>query len=130
METITPAAVPAAAPYTARILPPEEWNRLPDEVTRALHPLHSVVIVVEDLAGDIVARWVAMNQVYMEGLFIEEHARKNPAVAGRLLTLMMGTLRALGASSILTLVQETPVQHLAAHFGFTKVPGETFKLEL
>lgn len=116
--------------YTARELPPEEWTRLPTEMQAALRPELSVVVVVEDAAGEIVGRWAAMNVVHLEGLYIDEAHRGNPIVAGGLAATTIQTLRAHGVASAVTLIQADEVRALAAHFGFTLVPGTLHRLDL
>lgn len=115
--------------YTSRILPAEEWDRLPTEVTHTLNPDFSYVAVVE-MDGEIVARWAALNTVHLEGLFIEEAHRQHPAVARQLMTTMFQTLKGVGVVSVVTIIQDPGVQALAERVGFVVVPGAVYRLDL
>lgn len=129
MDTVV-EALPAASPYTPRILPPEEWDRLPAEVVGGLNPNYAVVLVVEDLAGAIVGRWVVLNTVHLEGLEIDEAHRGNPVVAGQLVRAMITALKEMAIPSVLTIIQDPRVRAMADHFGFRPIPGTIHRLDL
>ncbi len=124
MDTLAPPK------YTARLLPPEEWGKLAPEVAARLSPESSVVCVVEDADGAIVGRWAALQTVHLEGLEILASHQKNPGVAGKLLTLMLLTLREAGVAGVLTIAQDPAVAAMATAIGFTEIPGTIFQLEL
>ncbi len=124
------APQPTVAPYQARILPPEEWDRLPEEVRSAITPEGAAVIVVEAADGAIVARWVALNTIHLEGLYVDPDFRGNPVVARQLTTFMVDALRLLGVPQALTIIQDDRVRRMAATMGFVEVPGTIHHLTL
>lgn len=121
---------PTAPPYAARLLPEHEWTRLPAEIQQALTPNASVVVVVEDPQGAIVARWIAMNVVHLEGLFAEPAVRGHAVVAKLLLTEMHHVLTFLGIPSVVTIAQDDLVRTLARKAGFVDVPGTLHRWDL
>lgn len=118
--------------YTSRILGPEEYYKLESlgiPRDRLPNPATSVVGVIE-VDGVIVARWMALNVVMLEGLQIDAEYQKRPGVARRLLNLMLGTLRARGIVAATTIVQDSGVGELARHAGFNRVPGTLYQKDL
>lgn len=128
------AALPSHGPYTARVLPPEEWDaKLPELLHYPRLPdarEHVLLVVVEDSAGRIVASWMACNTIHLEGLVVTEEARTNPAVAKKLLTTMLETLTDLGVPGVLTLAETPSILSLARKEGFEIVPGTLLKRPL
>lgn len=123
--------------YTAEVLPPNLWEQLTGDLAlpvAQLNPEHTVVVVVwvhePDGSSRVVGRWVAMNTVHLEGLFVDPAYRKNPAVAGHLFMGMIETLRGLNLPEVVTLVEDPAVQALATQAGFQRLPGLPFKLVL
>ena len=125
---------PRPGEYTARVLPPEEWLHwsasgqlgpapLPD-------PNFSLLIVVQDHTGRIVASWQALNTVHLEGLFIAEDQRHKGSVVRMLLAGMINALNQGRVPAVLTLAQETSIITLAQKFGFVIVPGTLLQLDL
>lgn len=127
--TATPAPTPAPAshgPYTFRVLAPEE------RVTRARDLLHyvtlpdperSILAVVEDAAGQIVATWTAIELVHLEGLYIDPGSRGNPVVAKLLADGMLDHLRQVGLPAVLTHTPDPAILALARKRDFVIVPG-------
>lgn len=112
--------LPASRPaYVGRILPPEEWKRLPADLVAPLDPEYSYIAVVE-YDGAIVARWMALNTVHVDGCYISPHHR-GPTVTRELVVAMFGALEAAGVQSILTLIADPKVMELARHLGFQPV---------
>lgn len=125
-----PPAGATASPYTARLLPPPEWDRLPAMVAGALHPDHALVIVVEDLDGSILAHWCALNTVHLEGLYVDPIVRGNPVVARMLVLTMIAALKGIAVKQALTIAESDAIRELAAKLGFTHVPGTLHRLDL
>lgn len=118
--------------YTSRILPPEEYYKLETVGVPAdslPNPATSIVGVVE-LDGLIVARWIAMNVIMMEGLKVEEEFRNIPGVARRIVSVMMEELREKGIEAVLTIVQSPEVGCLAMTAGFDPIPGQLYQKDL
>ena len=73
----------------ARILPPEEWVRIKDTELSMLLPYvpkeHVAIVVVEDDAGEIVARWCVFQATHFEGIWIDPRYRGNAGVIRPLL---------------------------------------------
>lgn len=118
--------------YVARVLPPAEYSRLIElgiPVDRLPDPEGTIVVVIE-LGGKIVGRWMALNAVMLEGLQIEEGYRHIPGVARKLLETMLKELRGRDLASVLTIVQSAAVGDLAAHAGFALLPGTLYQKDL
>lgn len=118
--------------YTSRILPPEEYYKLEAVGVPAdslPNPATSLVGVVE-CDGLIVARWIAMNVVMMEGLRVEEEFRNIPGVARRIVAVMMEELRSKNIEAVLTIVQSPEVGGLAMTAGFEFIPGQLYQKDL
>lgn len=113
--------------YTFRILPEADYSLLGVPVSTL--PQNGVIGVVER-SGTIIARWMAGSTCVLEGLYIEEQYRKNPAVAKMLLTGMIDELRRLGVSAVITLIQDHGVAQLAETAGFRCLPGWVYQLDL
>lgn len=109
-----------APPYTARELPPEEWDRLADlPLGQALpDPANAALLVVEH-AGQIVAAWAALTTVHLEGLYVVPEARKHPAVARTLVQGMSALLEARGIPQVVTVTQTPEIAALVEHIGGT-----------
>ena len=68
---------------TARVLPYEEWSRLPeymDPVTTTVTPSTARMCVVEDDAGEIVARWMVYTVCFAEDLWVRPSCRRRAGV--------------------------------------------------
>lgn len=71
----------------ARILPREEWGRLPDDAValyNTLRPEDVAVLVVED-AGEIVARMAVMRAIHWESFWMAPDAVGNAGITRALL---------------------------------------------
>ena len=68
----------------ARILSPEEWERLEmpglPELFRYVEPQNVAVVVVENDSGEIEASVMALQVTHFEGLWIKPEARGNAGV--------------------------------------------------
>lgn len=120
-------------PYTARILPPDEWDARAHEL---LHypalpdPAGAILCVVEDAQRRIVASWYAINTVHLEGLYIEPVARLNPAVARLLSETLINECRARHVPAVLTQATSPSILAMARKRGFEIVPGTLLQLAL
>jgi len=113
---------------TTRILPASEWHRMNGmdlEVPLSMiDPAHVDVVVVEDDGGTIVAHWMLVSMLHVEGLWIAPEARKRGSVARRLLHGMSETVAARGASSVLTGAVSDEVKALLDHAGAKALPDQ------
>jgi len=126
--SLTDTPTPSHGPYTARILPPEEWDAkfasyelahyvgLPD-------PDSVILVVVEDSEGRIVASWYAMNLVHCEGVYIDEAHRGNPTIAKLLTGALLGECDRRGIPNVLTRALTPSILSLARKLGFEVLPG-------
>lgn len=117
--------------FKARIVKEDEWPALQAKgALPATMPMPgALVLILEDEAtGEVVGRWMAV--VALEGLFIDEEKRGNPAVARRLYGTMLRTLQELGVGEVLTLIQTPYVEELAEKAGFRPLAGRLWRREL
>lgn len=126
-ETTTPL-------YRARVLPGDEWAARAGELahyTAGLpDPEFSILVVVEDTAGRIVASWLAMNTVHLEGLYVDPAHRHTAPVARELLAQMVGELISRQIPAAVTIAQDPAIAELAEHAGFVQIPGTLWQLTL
>ncbi len=119
--------------YTTRVLPPEEWAAKAAELTHLAgvpDPAGSLLVVVEDDGGRIIATWVVMNVIHLEGLHIDPAHRHSPA-AKALFTGMLEAVTTLQAPAVVTLTSDPLVARMAAKVGFAKVfTGDVWQLDL
>lgn len=121
--TPTPAAAPPpVTPYTARVLPPEEWAALAgtplgDSGFAPLPDHAGFVMVVEDVGGRVVGTWSAYGVVHLEGCWIHEAHRKSPSLLRVAVSTMFRELRQRGLTQVLTVTQTDEVAALAEHLG-------------
>jgi hypothetical protein len=128
-------ALPSGHVYTTRVLPSEEW---PVKYAQAQllqypqlpNPEHTMMIVVEDPDGVIVASWCAMNTVHLEGLYVSQAYRHVAAVARELMVGMGVALLNVGCREALTIGQDPAIVSLAQKAGFVIIPGTLLKLAL
>lgn len=124
---------PPVRALTVRAVPPDEWAGLqargvPYDLS-VLDPLYGVVVVVED--GDrVVASWLALNTVHLEGLYIDPANRHLATVAGKLFAGMVEALQRIGTHEALTITTDPIVRAMAVRAGFEPVTGELFKLTI
>jgi ribosomal protein S18 acetylase RimI-like enzyme len=113
----------------ARLLPPEEWSRVP--AFAALNPSYSFVVVVENgTHGEILAEWAAMTVAHVEGLSVHEPYRGHAGVARALLQCMVGELKAAGVTEVLTQSLDEGVSQMIQQAGGKEVPGTTWVIPL
>lgn len=121
--------MPEPASLTGRILPPEEWAEklvgTPLEGS-PLVPEHSLVAVVEDADGVVIAHWAAMTTVHVEGLWIADAHQGHAGTGRALLTTMVEALQGIGVAEVLTQAETPEVVAMIRTVGGRKVPGDTY----
>ncbi len=116
----------------ARVLPPEEWGAVLVGTPLAdapLNPQHSIVVVVEQ-DGRVVAQWVAMTTVHVEGLWEAEDVRGAAGVSRALLRQMIQTLRDNQVGEVLTQALTPEVTAMIEHAGGRRLPGDTWVIPI
>lgn len=109
-------------PYRLRFLPPEEWNTLQGPLKdHDLHPDHALIVVAEE-AGKVVGTWAALENITMEGLWVEEKYRNSP-MAVRLYTTMTEELKKREIPGVLAVIANDSVISQAERLGFLHLPG-------
>ncbi len=121
-------------PYTARVLPVKEWPKLATtplaaDWLPALDPNHTVVVVVED-GEQIVASWLALTTVHVEGLNIDPAHQKRGVVGGLLLRTMIETLQAQQVPEVLTQAASEDIETLLQKVHATPLPGITYRIPI
>jgi hypothetical protein len=116
---------------TDRVLPPEEWGKLPPcdlaTVRDRLDPRVTMIAVVEDEAGRILACWAAMTMVHVEGVWIDPAYRKS-SVALRLWRRMQRIVHEWGATSVLTGANTPEITALLTRKRATPLPYQEYVL--
>lgn len=119
-------------PYTVRMLPVEEWDRLRNLpfASQGLPPPElAVIFVAETTAGEIVGIWSAMTAVHLDGLWVDP-AHQATTVAGRLLKATKGFLRETGVAVAFTMISDPAVMCLAHKAGFERYPGDLWMIQV
>jgi len=111
-------ATSVAAAYRARELPPEEWHRLEGLglASNLPDPSAAALMVVEH-DGQIIATWIAMTTIHLEGCAIAPKYQKSPAVVRALVHGMNDLLAARAIPQVLTVTQTAETAGLAAKLG-------------
>ena len=110
--------IDAAVRYTSRELPPEEWPRLETlGLAQNLPDPSAAAICVVERDGAIVATWVAMTTIHLEGCAIAPRCQKSPGVVKALVEGMNALLAARNIPQVLTVTQTEAVAVLAAKLG-------------
>jgi L-amino acid N-acyltransferase YncA len=119
-------------PYTLREIPPSERRAL--QVRGVLPPIlpadESSFILVETAGGSFVGRWMALDAVVLEGLYIAPEYRGKFGAAKKLLYGMLDRLRQRKIREVVTLIQDPMVERLAEKAGFTPLAGRLWRKEL
>lgn len=120
---------------TGRVLPVAEWTTklagTPLEPMAAtLNPDYSVVIVVEDLDGKVVAQCAAINVVHVEALWESEEVRGDVGVSRALLEALVGELTAHGVKEIISQAVEPAAEAMLEAAGGTRLPGSTWVIRV
>lgn len=116
----------------SRLLPIEEWPRLPEHFQTLLphvQPSDVQILVVED--GDrIVATWAVMRIVHVEGIWIDAEYRGRVGVARRLYLATMAAARQWTTGWAMTGADSDEVRALLARAGAQQIPMDTYVLPL
>ena len=116
-------------PYTVREIPPAE--RVALQIRGVLPPVlpagDHAMILVETAGRNFVGRWMALDAVVLEGLFIAPEYRGKYGAAKRLLYGMLDRLRQRNIREVVTLIQDPAVELLAEKAGFVPLDGRLWK---
>lgn len=118
---------------TTRLLPPEEWHRLPAVIGDLLPhmvPEDVQVVVIEDATGAIVGTWTAARMVHLEGLWIAPEHRGRPSVARRLYQAGRAAAAQWTAGWAMTGAASDDVRSLLDRVGAVRLPLDTYVLPL
>lgn len=110
---------------TPRVLPREEWYRLPDAESAAIAhqlPPSAQVLVVED-DGQIVGSWMLLLVPHVECLWVAPSHRKRGGVFRRLLA---GMRRLAPATRVVTASVSPEVDALLMRYGAEPLPGTSW----
>lgn len=115
----------------ARLLPPEEWDKLADRPPFDQAGLpdsdHWAIVVVEE-GEEILASCALFDTVHWDGFHVNEEVRGNPAVFRALLGCSIAKLQAAGVPGVhMTIPANQPeLELMAERFGFVKAPGTLY----
>ena len=123
----------ATARLTTRVLPPDEWQRLPEADLPALlayvAPEDVQVMVVED-RGQIVGCWAVLRMTHVEGLWIAPEYRGHVGVARRLLTATVRAARAWAHGWVMTGATTPQITTMLMKMGAVRIPMETYVMPI
>lgn len=117
----------------ARVLPPEEWDRLGvtnlPPITPYVRPQDIEVVVVED--GDkIVASMAVMRLTHFEGAWIDPQYRGNAGLVRMLLHSATEEARAWTDNWVIAGAADDRMRDILARLGGVKIPMDTYALGL
>ncbi len=112
---------------TSRILPPEEWPRLPDGATvwPLMDPARGQILVVEE-DGAIVGTLTLLQVTHAECLWIAPSHRRRFGVMKRLLDGMWTVARALPVRAIWSGALSDTMRDILTRIGGVPVPGDSY----
>jgi len=141
-------APPPTAPgtYTVRVIAPEEWDAkiakgelahyvgldgaYRSAAGEVLNPQFTMLVVVEQ-DGVIIASWMALNTVHLEGVWVSPaHRGRTGIVAAKLLSGMIETLQRADIPAALTIAPSAGIATLLETAGFQAIPGTLFQLRV
>lgn len=108
----------------ARILPPEEWDKLPERPQWAVDPSDISVVVVED-GEKVVACMTVLRATHLEGTWVSPEHR-NAGVVRRLLRLATQTAKSRGSSWAFTGAADEAMHSILSRLGAAFVPMSTY----
>lgn len=126
-----PPAPAIRATYVARVLPPEEWEKLlafPFAANGLPDPAAAFIIVSETADGTIKGIWSCLLQPHLDGLWVAEEDR-HTIVAGTLLREMKATLLRFKVPVAFTVISDPAVMVIAHKAGLHRAPGDLWMLE-
>ena len=120
---------------SARVLPPEEWDRLltlEPFTSQGLPASGEWIVVVVERDGAIVGTCSLFTAVHWDCWWIVPELRGTTAVLRQLLDLTLAVLAEAEIQTVYTGVGEgdADVAALLTHFGFTPAPGRLFVLDV
>lgn len=126
-----PPAPATRATYVARVLPPDEWDKLrafPFAQNGLPDPTSAFVIVSETADGTIVGIWACLLQPFLDGLWVAD-AHRHTIIAGTLLREMKALLLGLRIPVAFTIVSDEAVMAIAHKAGLHRAPGDLWMLD-
>lgn len=128
---VAPPAPTTRATYVARLLPPEEWEKLrgfPFAANGLPSPESGFVIVSETADGQIVGIWSCLLQPFLDGLWVDpDHT--GSIIARTLLRSMKDQLLSLRVPVAFTIVSDEAVMAVAVKAGLHRAQGDLWVLE-
>jgi len=119
------------APYTARVLPPSEWPRLPAECPTSplaaidLSTVYGHLVVLENREGRIVGHWPLVLVWHAEPLYVEP-AERNAAAIKALVRGLQATIAAEQIPLAFAMIDDPGMQWMAERLGFTPTPAPMY----
>lgn len=115
----------------ARILPPEEYDKLAGTEAETVWPVltDAACVVVVEQDGAIVGCHVLQPVLHAECLWVHPDHRGKSSVARRLWACVQRTAtERFGVRSVMTAATDDRVRGLLAHVGAVVIPGEHYLL--
>lgn len=114
----------------ARILPPEEWGRLPaltgmPNFSPIMNPPDTEVIVVER-DGEIVASMAVMRMTHFEAAWVHPSVKGNAGVVRRLLNASFDSARRFPERFAVAMCNERAVSDLLVRLGGSRMPVDSY----
>ena len=113
-----------------RILPPEEWGRLPEDVAAfcaTLRPEDVAPVVVED-SGVIVGRLLVMRLPHLEDWWLAKEHYGNAGVTRALLQAAMAKAQEWGSANVMANAEPGPMCDTLERLSGNWLPVHTFML--
>lgn len=117
--------------YQTRILPPDDWHRVPgiDEYGPLLSPEQVTVYVVER-NGVLIGSLALMKAVHAEFLWIHPDYRGKASVMRRLRNVMLAEVRRLRLPTVLLAAVSDQMRRILHTMGAVLLPGDHFVLSV
>lgn len=117
----------------ARILDASEWDKLAHTELPVLlphmRPEDTMIVVVEDDAGAVVASIAALRVTHLEGLWIDP-AHRNGGVGRALIRALLPLARCWGGSWAIGGAASDTMRDFLTRVGAVKIPAEFYALSL
>lgn len=120
---------------TARVLPPDEWDKLADFEPFKSHGLPTVEhwrVIVGEVDGEIISFCCLFNAVHWEPWYIAPAYRKHPGLIRAMINKTDEELLAAKVGNVFVCVSDDlpEQQALVERFGFEPAPGKLYILTL